>query len=200
MTTAAAAVRRLTLAAVACAAVLACGARPLCAQSTQAADINREYTIKAAYLYQFGHYVEWPAETFADGQAPLVIGVLRNDALGNLVLDDILKEIARTKSIGGRPIVVAHFPSMAQYTTCHILYVPATAGPDEQAAAIRQVGQSPVLLVGEQPGFAALGGTVNFIVENNKIRFEINTATAARQRLKISSKLLSLAKLVEGPS
>lgn len=154
-------------------------------------ELNREYAIKAAYLYQFGRYVQWPAESFADNQSPLVIGLLGPDPFGG-----ILNEISRTKRLEGRPIVVRQFASMADYTPCHILFVNAVVTPEEKTAAIQHTRGKPVLLVGEEPGFAERGGTINFFLEENRIRFEINTEVARQNQLKISSKLLSLAKIV----
>jgi hypothetical protein len=163
----------------------------LLAQADDNEDINREYAIKAAYLYQFGRYVQWPADSFANAQAPLVIGVLGTDPFGN-----ILEEIARTKRIEGRPIVIRRFATVAEYTACHILFVTASVSPEQKAAAIQKVQGTPTLVVGEEPGFAEHGGTVNFFLEENKIRFEINTEVAKQDQLKISSKLLSLAKII----
>lgn len=94
--------------------------------------------------------------------------------------------------------MVKRFPSMAAYTPCHILFIPSSVGPEEQAAAIRKTHGLPVLLVGETPDFAEQGGDVNFFIEDNRVRFEINREAAMRQRLKISSKLLGLAKIVGG--
>lgn len=159
----------------------------------EGAVVNREYTIKAAYLYNFSSYVQWPAGAFPTSDTPLVIGVLGTDPFG-----EVLNEIARTKKVGGRPIVVKQFASMAAYAPCHVLFVASSANPQEQAAAIRKAHGSPVLLVGENPGFAERGGTVDFFIEENKVRFEINVDVAKRQQLKISSKLLGLAKIVGG--
>jgi hypothetical protein len=163
----------------------------LLAQSDDGSDISREYAIKAAYLYQFARYVEWPADAFVNEQSPLVIGVLGTDPFGA-----ILEEIAIKKRVEGHPIVIRRFASGSDYTTCHILFISSSVTPEERAAAIRKVQGTPVLLVGDEPGFAAEGGTINFVMEENKIRFEINTEVAKREQLKISSKLLSLAKII----
>ncbi len=154
-------------------------------------EINREYAIKAAYLYQFSRYVEWPANSFASDTSPLIIGVLGADQFGG-----ILEEIARTKKIDGHPIEIRRFPTMADYTPCQILFVSSSVDPEEQSAAIQKTRGSGVLLVGEDAGFADRGGTINFFLDENKIRFEINAESAKQDRLKISSKLLSLAKIV----
>ena len=114
-----------------------------------------------------------------------MIGVLGADPFGS-----VLEEIARAKRIDGHAIVVRHFASMAEYTPCHILFVTSSVGAPQKAAAIQKVRQSPVLLVGEEPGFAEHGGTVNFFLDENKIRFEINVVVAKHEQLKISSKLL----------
>lgn len=154
-------------------------------------DAIREYAIKAAYLYQFGRYVQWPASAFADSQSPLVIGIL-----GQAPFGDTLEEITRTKRIEGRPIAIRQFASMAEYKPCHILFVTASAGPAQTTAAIETARKSPVLLVGEESGFLQQGGVVNFFLDENRIRFEVNMEAAQQKQLKISSKLLSLAKIV----
>jgi hypothetical protein len=186
-------VLRLAVLSFCCAVILAAAVSSLQAQPDEGAGVSREYTIKAAYLYNFSNYVQWPAKAFPTSDAPLVIGVLGTDPFG-----EILNEIARTKKVAGRPIVVRRFASMAAYAFCHVLFVPSSTGPAETAAAIRKTHDSPVLLVGETPGFAEEGGAVNFFIEENKVRFEINVAAARRQQLKISSKLLGLAKIVGG--
>jgi hypothetical protein len=183
--------RQLLLAILAWMTALAGSVRPLQAQSDDSPDISREYAIKAAYLYQFGRYVQWPAESFADGNAPLVIGVLGTDPFGG-----VLEDIARSKRIEGRPIVVRRFAAMADYTACHILFVPASVSPEQKAASLRKLQGTRTLLVGEEPGFAENGGTINFFLEENRIRFEINMEIAKQDQLKISSKLLSLAKII----
>jgi len=169
--------------------LLVATALPASAQET-AAEVNQEYAIKAAYLYNFGRYVQWPAQAFADRDAPLVIGGLGNDPFGGL-LDEIGK-----KRLDGRPIAVRRLASMADYKPCHILFVAASAAAKDKSEALKLAQRSPILLVGEEAGFAEQGGTVNFILEENKVRFQINRETAKREQLKISSKLLGLARIV----
>jgi hypothetical protein len=182
---------RLLLPALAWTIALASGASRLYGQTDDSSDANREYAIKAAYLYQFGRYVQWPANAFTSDGSPLVIGVLGTDPFGG-----VLEEIARTKRIDGRPITLRRFASMAEYTPCHILFISSSVGPEQKAAAIQKAQRSPLLLVGEEPGFAEQGGTINFFLDENKVRFEINSEVAKQDQLKISSKLLSLAKIV----
>jgi hypothetical protein len=171
--------------------VLFGSAEPVRAQSDDQTGINREYAIKAAYLYQFGRYVQWPSKAFPNGDAPLVIGVLGENPFGT-----VLEEIARTKRIDGRQIIVRQFANLQDYSPCHILFLSASLSPEQKAAAIKKARKSGILIVGEEPGFAEQGGMVNFFVDENRVRFEINVAVASQEQLKISSKLLSLAKIV----
>jgi hypothetical protein len=153
--------------------------------------INREYPLKALFLYNFGGYVEWPDEAFARDDEPFTIGIL-----GNAPLDTMLREIALTKKIGGRPIVVRQFAAAEAVERCHILFLARDVSHPQQQAVIERLRSLPVLLVGESEGFASRGGCVNFYIESNKIRFEINLEAVKQQQLRISAKLLALAKIV----
>lgn len=157
-----------------------------------APQASREYAIKAAYLYQFGRYIQWPAAAFADSRSPLVLGVL-----GEAPFGDALNEIARTRRIQDRPVVVHRFASMAEYVPCHILFVTAEAGPVQTAAAIGRVKNDPVFLVGEVPGFVQQGGVANFFLQENGVRFELSVKAARQKHLVLSSKLLGLASIVD---
>lgn len=161
------------------------------AQVGGVSEISRENEIKAAYLYQFGRYVQWPPEALPEADSPLLIGVL-----GNSPVSDILDRSAQTKQIEGRPFEVRRFASFAQYTPCHILFVTSSVPLEERKAAIAKLVGAPVLLVGDDPEFAQRGGTIGLYMEQNRMRFMINTEVAKRDQLKISSKLLNLAKLV----
>jgi hypothetical protein len=177
-----------------CAAIFSAGVVVLHAQSDESGVVNREYAIKAAYLYQFGYYIQWPAGSFADKTSPFVIGVLGENPIGGS-----LDEIAREKKIDGRPIVIKRFASPAAYSPCHILFVADSYDAAKILPTIRKSQKFPVLLVGEKPGFAQQGGTINLYIEQNKVRFEVNMEVAKQEQLKISSKLLSLAKIVGAP-
>lgn len=154
--------------------------------------INREYPLKALFLFNFASYVEWPPTAVAGENRPFVIGIL-----GSAPLEDTLREIAATKLINGRRIVLEHFASAAALRECQILFIGREVSPQERQLAVEKLWHQPVLIVGESEGFAQHGAVVNFFVENNKIRFEINVDAAREQRLTISSKLLALARIVE---
>jgi len=172
---------------------LALGAQLAAAQQgSNEGFVNREYPLKALFLYNFGGYVEWPAAAFSSAQDPFVIGVL-----GSAPLDEALREIATTKKIAGHNIVVERYASIDSMKACHILFIARDVPSQQQLAVVEKLRHHHVLIVGESKGFADRGGSVNFFVESNKIRFEINLEAAKEQQLHISSKLLSLAKIVQ---
>lgn len=156
----------------------------------QSSGESREYQIKAAYLYNFGKYVEWP--TAESRELTFSIGVVGRDPFGKS-----LDELARTKRLGGRPITIHRVRTADDYIDCHILFVPKGTADSLVQKVLAKARQHPCLIVGEERGFAQSGGIVNFHLENNRVRFEINPATARKSRLRISSKLLRLGKIVD---
>lgn len=166
--------------------------RSVAQQGSEDAVINREYPLKALFLYNFGGYIEWPADAFRGSRDPFVIGIL-----GSAPLDQTLREISATRKIAGRTIVVERFTSADKVTPCQILFIGRDVSPQQQYAAVNKLKHQHVLIVGESEGFAGRGGSVNFFVESNKIRFEINLDAARDEQLKISAKLLALAKIVK---
>jgi hypothetical protein len=160
------------------------------AAPADASGLAREYELKAAFLCNFTAFVEWPENAVPDADGAFVIGVLGDDPFG-VVLD----EIAAVKTAHGMPTIVRRFASLDDYTPCHVLFV-AASERQHLHTIIERLGDSPTLLVGDTEGFAQAGGMVNLVIEKKKVRFEINPAAAARAGLKISSKLLRLAKIV----
>lgn len=158
----------------------------------ETASLPNEYTVKAVFLYSFGRYVEWPDSAFANAAAPFLIGIVGDDAF-----EGALDDIAAKKSIQGRRIEVRRFAGSGDYQApCHILFVSHTLSPEQQAALIRKTRRTPVLLVGETPGFAENGGIANFFIDGERVRFEINVKTARQSRLRMDAKLLNLGKPV----
>jgi hypothetical protein len=174
---------------------LMCLCLVLAASSAPAQEdaVSREYPLKALFLYNFGSYIEWPEGTFADKQTPFVIGVL-----GTAPLDETLNQIAAQKKIGERRIVIEHYKTPAEIKNCQILFVPTATPQQQQLKAIAMIESRPVLAVGESPNFAASGGDINFFVQENRIRFEVNLDSIKKQQLKVNSKLLAMAKIVGG--
>lgn len=161
----------------------------LSAAATAAAQYARapEYEVKAAFLYNFAKFVEWPAQAFPSSSAPLRICALGHDPFG-----DTLNRIVQGKSISGRSILNQQVQSFADARACHILFF-SRSDPDTLKQALDHLRDAPVLTVGENSEFLHLGGMINFVLEEDRVRFEINLRAAERHRLKISSKLLSVA-------
>jgi hypothetical protein len=147
-----------------------------------------EYRLKAAFLFNFAKFVDWPPEAFKDASAPLVIGILGDNPFGR-----DLEQTVQGKSINTHPLLIKQFSSPSETTNCHILFV-SSSEKKRQPEVLNSVRGAPVLTVGENDQFIEAGGMINFVVEDKKIRFQINNDPARREGLKISSKLLGLAQ------
>lgn len=150
-----------------------------------------ETQVKALFLFNFTKYVEWPESAFASPTAPLTIGLL-----GDTELAEPLRALVAGKSVNGHPIVIEDKITAERATNCHILFV---SGPrqNDQAALLLPLRGQPVLVVGENEKFTRRGGIVNFGRRDSKVRLEINTVTAGESRLKLRSKLLGVADVVQ---
>jgi hypothetical protein len=156
--------------------------------------IDREPEIKAAYLYNFARYVEWPAgaKPVGDGESPdFAIGVV-----GDSPVLAPLRTIAATKKVGGRAIVIRQFRTEKDFQACQVLFVPAGQDPDLVAAILKKARQTATLIVGDEEGFALKQGQIGFYTDQNNMKFEINGGAAEKAGLKISSKLLNLGRIV----
>ena len=151
-----------------------------------------EYQIKAAFLFNFAKFVEWPPSSFSDAAAPLRICVFGRDPFG-----DELLNITKDKTVNGRRLEVDQGVDLQVARTCHILFIASS-----EKAQLKRVFEilrgTDALTVGDTKGFIEQGGMINFVPENNRVQFEVNRKTAEQAGLKISSKLLSVAKLVVG--
>ena len=158
------------------------------------ADIDHEdtneYEIKAAFLYSFLHYVEWPETSFSDDSSPIILGVLGKDPFG-----PILDRMAETEKINNRELVIKRFEHIDAVGSIHALFI-ASSKQERLSDVLKGLGDRPVLTAGDTEEFAALGVIINFIIDQKKIRFEINTGAVKKADLKISSKLLKLAKKI----
>lgn len=164
--------------------LLGLGVLPLCA------EVSKEDQIKAAFLFNFTKFVEWPQECFADDSSPLVIAVLGTNQFG-----DELSKVVRDRKVNGRDIVVTTVTSLAAPRAFHLLFVNAQAEAQFRGhlGRLRAAG---VLTVGESEHFIAGGGIIVFTLEADKVRFEINQTAAEQARLKLSAQLLKLATVV----
>jgi hypothetical protein len=146
-----------------------------------------EYQIKAAFLFNFARFVQWPTNALAASTSPMIIGVLGENPFHN----DLALTL-RNKSVDDHPLVIKEFSSAAEATNCHILFISASEKP-RLPNIINGLKGSSVLTVGEMDQFTESGGMINFVLQGSKIRFQINNNAASSAGLKISSKLLALA-------
>ena len=152
------------------------------------AQSSNEYQVKAAFLYNFAKFVDWPGDAFGNTNAPLVIGVIGDDPFGGA-----LDQAINGKTINGRPLVVRRLRWGQDLRSCHIIFI-SSSERQRLPQIIQSLKGASVLTVGDMGQFNQQGGIINFILEANKVRFEINSSAAGQARLRISSKLLSLAK------
>lgn len=150
-----------------------------------------EYELKAAFLYNFAKFVEWPAAAFKDSNDPIRICVAGKNPFGRA-----LENAVQGKLIEGRGLVVDEISDLRQATACHILFVGASERKRVLTILDTAAAGCGILSIGDIEGFAAQGGVANFKLEEGRVRFEINVAAAYQQHLRVSSKLLSLAKIV----
>ena len=149
-----------------------------------------EYQLKAAFLYNFAKFVEWPAPA-GGSQGPLVIVVFGPDPFG-----PALENMLWGKTINNRPLKVRRTSRLEEVLPCHLLFV--SARERRRAPEVLKLAEEAgVLTVSEMEDFLELGGTVKFVAESSKVRFEVNLEAARRSGLRISSRLLSLARVVK---
>jgi len=163
--------------------LLALTPRPACAQS-------REYQIKAAFLFNFAQFIEWPAGTYVATNAPFSIGILGDDPFG-AALDDTVQG----ETIANHKLIVRRSRQIADLADCQMIFV-SKSEKKRLAEILSALDSRPVLTVSEVEGFTRSGGGINFYLDGSKVRFEINPAAAQNDGLKISSQLLSLGKIV----
>ncbi len=147
-----------------------------------------EDDIKAAFLFSFAKFIEWPARS--GGDAVLVVGVLGRDSFAAT-----LEQTVRGKTVNGKPLVVKRLTKPQEARGCHVVFI---GGGDRTRIRpiLDALPVAGVLTVGEAEQFALRGGVITFVKDANRVRFEINVDAAGRAGLRISSQLLQLARVV----
>jgi hypothetical protein len=149
-----------------------------------------EDQVMAAFLFNFARYVEWPEDAFDRSDMPVNICMLSSKEFG-----DVVARTVSGKTVADRSVVVRWTSDLPEATGCHILFIGREFEKSHTDAVAVLDGMS-IFTVADQEGFARAGGTANFFRANNRIRFEINPLAAKKAGLKISSRLLRLAKVV----
>jgi hypothetical protein len=150
-----------------------------------------EYQVKAAFIYKFASYIQWPPITGVASARPFVIGIFGKDPFGQS-----FDQIVRGQSVQGRPVVIRRLQGIEDASSCDILFI-----SDSEKGNLRRIfavlHDAPVLTIGDADRFGERGGMIHLTTENNRIRFDINVKAIERARLKAASQLLRLARIVE---
>jgi len=149
-----------------------------------------EYQVKAAFLYNFAKYVQWPADAQAVQTGTFVITVLGNDPFG-----PSLDETLRGKTIDRLKVVVRRASTAEELRASQIVFISASER-GQLPVILKRLEGAPTLTVAEMDDFAERGGVIGFRMDGDRVRLDINPSAAARARLRISSELLKLARIV----
>lgn len=146
-----------------------------------------EPALKAAFIYNFAKFTEWPAEVMLAAE-PLTLCVIGDAAIG-----DALKRVVKDRTLAGHSIgVLQTGPGGPPRRGCHLVYVSGMTAT-QAATLLAGLGDAPVLTISELDGFTQLGGIAQFFFQNGRLRFNVHLESARRARLQISSRLLALA-------
>jgi hypothetical protein len=162
------------------------------AERSRAAD-DLEYQVKAAFLYNFAKFVEWPPDAFEGAGDPVTFCVVGADPFG-----EVLDTVVEGESLAGRRLTVHRTRDLGELRDCHVVFVPRSER-GRQERILDFLRNRSVLTVGEADGFLTGGGMIRFVLEQNKVRFDISLEATESSGLKMSSKLLRLARKIYSP-
>ncbi len=162
----------------------------LCPRPAQADAQADEYRVKAAFLYKFGGYVEWPDRSFARADSPIAIGVMGADALA-----DELAQIVSGRNVNGRPVLVRRLRPGDPIAGLHVLFI-GRVDRGRLAEILAAAKGQALLTVTESEEGLELGSMINFVVVENKVRFDVAPPPPESDNLKISARLLGVARKV----
>ena len=152
---------------------------------------SREYAIKIAFLYNFAKFVDWPPESFKNEAAPFVLGIVGADPFGPAL------ETLKDKTVKGHKLVIRKFSRQENLENCHILFI---SGSEKGSLRpiLSTLKNHSILTVSDIDRFTSQGGMIGLVTSGNNVGFEINLDTVQQSKLKFSSQLLKLAKIVQG--
>jgi hypothetical protein len=150
---------------------------------------SKVYEIKAAFIYNFAQFTQWPESAFASNDSPFVLAFI-----GDTDLESALQQVLSGKAIAGHPIVLKHLDSANQISSCHLLFVPESQD-NHLDEIFNAIGNQPILTVGETTKFMLAGGVIRLFIADGRIRFEIDPDAADKAGLRLSSRLMSLATI-----
>ncbi|TAK57824.1 MAG: YfiR family protein [Bacteroidetes bacterium] len=157
-------------------------------------DAKSEYKFKAVYLFNFLQFIEWSPEAFQTSKSPIIIGILGDDPFRGT-----LEQTLEHETINGRTIQIQRMNNIEKIKNCHLVFIPKSERA-QLDVLFSNFKNKNLLTISEIEGFAERGGCINFFIEDNKLRFEINVDAVHDAGLQVSSKLLRLAKVVSTKS
>jgi hypothetical protein len=162
----------------------------LCCLAAAQSDQHSEYEVKAAFLFNFTKFVEWPDSTFSGPQAPIVIGIVGDDPFG----DSLIRIVAGQKA-QGRAIVIIKYRSSDDLRRSQVLFISASERL-RSGEILAKLQDASVLTVSDIDGFAEAGGVMQFVMQESRVRFVVNLDAATQSKLHVSAKLLALARVI----
>ncbi len=155
----------------------------------EAAEQSLEYQVKAAFLLNFTKFTDWPPGAFADADAPIAICILGKDPFGR-TLDDIVQG----EAVNARKLIVQRVSQVPASSACQVVFV--SSSEKDVPRILNRIGRG-VLTVGEGERFVQEGGIIAFVIDDRHVRFDINQTAAANASVRLSSRLMSVARSVE---
>ena len=152
----------------------------------QAAQKPSESQLKAAYLYNFAKFIQWPDDAFPGKDSPLVLGLLGENCLAAEL------DLLAGRKVRDRRIEVRKFTNAGDVKGCHLLYISSTF-ENKLKDVLQNFRVRPIVTVGDDNNFSSLGGVVQFVSRRDRLRFIVNLGVAKANNIKVDSQLLSLA-------
>jgi YfiR/HmsC-like len=149
-----------------------------------------EYKLKAVYILNFLQFTEWPDSIFENNNAPITVAILGKDPFGK-----IIDETVKDEKIGGHPILIKRFEDLTGIDSCRVVFI-CLSKRETYKSILKLIDGFPTLTISSITGFADEGGDIGFYIEDNKLRFAVNLQSLNKSDIKISSKLLRLAKII----
>lgn len=151
-----------------------------------------EYQVKSVFLFNLVHFIFWPEESFKEMDSKFVITILGNDPFGKN-----LERITKNEKVGAHPIVIKRISTIGDLQPSHIIFV-TSALSNRMSVILKRANRQGTLAVSDYPGFLSKGGAVNLRIHKNRLALGLNPSAAQKNNLEFSSKLLQLAKHIEG--
>lgn len=158
-----------------------------------AKDVNLEDRVKAAFLYKFCYYIKWPDDAFSSPSSPIEIAVIGDD---NIALE--LQQVTQGRDVNGRSLTVHSYTVDSLPEQTHLLFIGHDAASNHQSDWLNIVKHRPMLMVSDNVNGLEQGSAINFLIDDQRVRFDISLTTLKSHQLEVGSQLLSVARDIRG--